>query len=116
MALQRIRTYQRTAGGATLNLRQGSPISDVLRRAFLRAYAHQALGLTRILSYAALAHWLTEQGYPTKDSEARSAKSQKLVMRCVPRVRDVMDLWHRLQALFPAADLELLLEAEGERG
>jgi hypothetical protein len=43
------------------------PASD-LRRAFLRAYAHEELGLTKTYSYLA-PRWLTDLGYPTKVSE-----------------------------------------------
>ncbi len=73
------------------------PASDLLRRAFLRAYAHEDLGLTKTYSYPALARWLTELGYPTEVSEPRSAKSQKVVLGCVPRTEDVMALFERLQ-------------------
>lgn len=77
------------------------PASDLLRRAFLRAYAHEALGLTKTYSYPALARWLTDLGYPTKETEPRSAKSQKVVLGCVPRTEEVMALFERLQAEFP---------------
>jgi hypothetical protein len=48
-------------------------------------------------------------GYPTKVSEPRSAKSQKVVLGCVPRTEDVMVLFERLQAEFPGAELGRLL-------
>ena len=104
-----IRSDLRSAGSATLNIRDGMPVSDMLRRAFLRAYAHGALGLVRSYSYPALARWLTEQGYVTKVSEPRSAKSQKLVLGCVPRTEEVMALFNVLQTEFPDAELEVLL-------
>ncbi len=85
------------------------PASDLLRRAVLRAYAHEALGLTKIYSYPALARWLTDLGYPTKVSEPRSAKSQKVVLGCVPRTEEVMALFERLREEFPGAELERLL-------
>ncbi|WP_298621987.1 hypothetical protein [uncultured Zoogloea sp.] len=50
-----IRSRLRAEGKATLNVREGMPASDLLRRAFLRAYAHEDLGLTRTYSYPALA-------------------------------------------------------------
>ena len=56
--------------------------------------------------------WLTELWYPTKASEPRSAKSQKVVLGCVPRTEDVMALFERLQAEFPGAELEGLLADE----
>ena len=108
-----VRTKLRQAGKPTLNLNTGQPLHDVLRRGFLRAYARQALGLTpSFKSYAALAVWLTEQGYPTKPSEPRSAKSQELVLGFAPKTDDMMALWHLLKARFPEAQLEVLLAAD----
>lgn len=104
-----IRSRLRAEGKATLNVGEGMPASDLLRRAFLRAYAHEDLGLTRTYSYPALARWLSDLGYPTKVSEPRSAKFQKVVLGCVPRTEDVMALFERLQAAFPEAALERLL-------
>lgn len=110
-----IRSRLRAEGKATLNVREGMPASDLLRRAFLRAYAHEELGLAKTYSYPALARWLTDLGYPTKVSEPRSAKSQKVVLGCVPRTEDVMALFGRLQAEFPGAELgRLLASAVGE--
>lgn len=93
-----IRTRLRAKGKATLNVREGMPASVLLRRAFLRAYAHEVLGLTKTYSCPALARWLTDLGYPTKESEPRSAKSQKVVLGCVPRTEEVMALFGALQA------------------
>lgn len=107
--LNLVRTKLRSTGSATLNIREGKPADDLLRRAFLRAYANQELGLTQTYKYPALARWLTDQGYPTKASEPRSAKSQKLVLGCVPRTKEVMVLFDVLQQEFPSAQLELLL-------
>jgi len=109
-----IRSRLRAEGKPTLNVREGMPASDLLRRAFLRAYAHEELGLTKTYSYPALVRWLTDLGYPTKVSEPRSAKSQKVVLGCVPRTEDVMALFERLQAEFPGAELERLLARAGE--
>lgn len=108
-----VRTQLRLAGKPTLNLAKDRPLHDVLRRGFLRAYAHQALGLTPLFkSYAALAGWLTENGYPTKPSEPRSAKSQELVLGFAPKTDAMMGLWHLLKARFPEARLEALLAAD----
>ena len=95
-----IRSRLRAEGKVTLNVREGMPASDMLRRAFLRAYAHEELGLTKTYSYPALARWLTDLGYPTKVSEPRGARSQKVVLGCVPRTEDVLALFERLQAEF----------------
>lgn len=108
-----VRTQLRLAGKPTLNLAKDRPLHDVLRRGFLRAYAHQALGLTpSFKSYAALAGWLTENGYPTKPSEPRSAKSQELVLGFAPKTDDMMVLWHLLKARFPDTLLEVLLASD----
>lgn len=108
-----VRTQLRLAGKPTLNLAKDRPLHDVLRRGFLRAYAHQALGLTpSFKSYAALATWLTEKGYPTKHSEPRSAKSQELVLGFAPKTDTMMILWNLLKARFPDAQLEVLLAAD----
>ena len=109
-----IRSRLRAEGKVTLNVREGKATSDLLRRAFLRAYAHEELGLTRTYSYAALARWLTDLGYPTNESESRSARSQKVVLGCVPRTGDVMALFERLQGEFPGVELEGLLSDAGE--
>ncbi len=60
-------------GKATLNVREGMPASDLLSSAFLRAYAHEDLGLTKTYSYKVLARWLTDLGCPTKASEPSRA-------------------------------------------
>lgn len=109
-----VRAQLRLAGKPTMNLNKGEPLHDVLRRGFLRAYAHQALGLTpSFKSYAALAKWLTENGYPTKPSEPRSARSQGLVLRFAPKTDEIMALWNLLMTKFPEAQLgELLAEQD----
>lgn len=107
-----VRLKQRSEDLPILNIRKGRPASDVLRRAFLRAYSQQAIGLTRSLSYPELAQWLTTEGYETFPREVTSSRSQKLVLRGVPRTPDVLMLWQRLQQKFPDADLEQLLAEE----
>jgi hypothetical protein len=54
--------------------------------------------------------------YPTMVSEPRSAKSQKVVLGCVPRTEEVMTLFERLREEFPGAELEGLLAGAGEAG
>lgn len=107
-----VRSKQRAAGVTAMNQRGGRDASDVLRRAFLRAYAQEKLGLTRSLTYPVLADWLTQAGYATKASEPRSARAQPLVLHSTPRTDDVMKLWQLLQDKFPEADLTLLLATE----
>lgn len=104
-----IRRRQRAKGAATLNMRKDTDESDLLRRAFLRAYAHSAIGLTRSMSYAELAAWLTGIGYPTTQSQVVSARSQKLALQLVPPTEPAMRLWRLLAERFPDADLDQLL-------
>jgi hypothetical protein len=103
------RSRRRAAGDVTMNLRGEKGSVDVLRRAFMRAYAQKQLGLTRTMKYADLAAWLTQQGYPTKATEPRSARAQPLALRGVPRTEPVMALLGVLQGQFPTAGLEQLL-------
>lgn len=105
------RAEHKAAGETTINDRRDKPLSDKLRRMFLRAYAQEALGLKRRKSftYADLAEWLTMEGFPTTPSEPRSAKAQELVLGQVGRSPDVMKLLRVLQANFPEGDLEKLL-------
>ena len=70
--------------------------------------------MTKTYSYPALARWLTDLGYPTKVSEPRSAKAQKVVLGCVPRTEEVVALFERLQAEFPGAKLGRLLAGVDE--
>lgn len=109
MGFHRARVRRRSGGGATLNWRTGQSETDLLRRAFLRAYANRALGLHREMTYDQLAEWLTGLGLATRSSEARSAKSKPLVTHLVPRTAAVMAVWQRLQERFPQADLAELL-------
>ncbi len=104
------RAAQRAKRQATLNLRAKKGVADVLRRAFLRAYAQQKLGFeVRPMKYKELAEWLTAIGYETTDKEVGSARTQKLALACVPATEEVMVLWRKLQDQFPESDLKPLL-------
>ena len=111
------RAAQRAKRQATMNLRDKKGASDVLRRAFLRAYAQNKLGFElRPMKYKALAEWLTSIGYETTDKEVASARSQTLALGCVPATEDVMTLWRQLRQRFPEADLrQLLIETKGQQ-
>lgn len=115
LQLGSVRSQKRRQGEVTLNLRAGKDASDILRRAFLRAYTHQALGFEpRPMTYPALADWLTSIGYPTTAKEVTSARSQQLVMGVVPATDEVIKLWRQLQERFPMADLKPLLADPAE--
>lgn len=110
LQLGAVRGRKRRKGEATLNIRAGRGACDALRRAFLRVYAHRALGFTtRPLTYPALAEWLTSIGSPTTAKEVTSARSQKLVLGVVPATDEVVRLWRQLQERFPENDLRPLL-------
>lgn len=112
-----VRTKRRKAGETAMNRRAGKDESDVLRRMFLRAYAQEQLGLKKTMKYKELAEWLTgltpNKDYKTEPREVMSARSQKLVLRHAVRTDKTMQLWGLLQAKFPDADLEPLLEEDG---
>lgn len=107
------RSAQRALRQATMNLRASKGAPDVLRRAFLRAYANKKLGFDpRPMKYKALAEWLTSIGYETTEKEIVSARSQKMALGCVPATQVVMVLWDQLQAKFPDTNLKPLLVKE----
>lgn len=109
MQFSATRSKSRANGSVTLNLRAGKDASDVLRRAFLRAYAHKGIGLTRTMTYRELADWLTSIGQPTTEKEVTSARSQKLVLGTIPATDSVVALYQRLKDQFPEADVKALL-------
>lgn len=110
MQLGETRARSRASGGGALNLRAGTDTSDLLRRAFLRAYAHKAFGLERTMTYRQLAEWLTSIGQPTTEKEITSARSQKLVTKGVPPTDTVTRLLRTLKDRFPEADLLALID------
>lgn len=62
----------------------------IAHRAFLKAYVQRRWGLTDVdMTQAALAEWLTEQGYPTKLSSVKNAIRSKVHDEAVPRVEEV---------------------------
>lgn len=82
------------------------------KRIFLRAYVRSAWGLdAKAMSYAELARWLTEQGYPTSKEDVENAKrpSAKLVAHVVPPTPAVQIFVERLAAQFPRFDNARLL-------
>lgn len=85
----------------------------VMRRLFLRAYAQEAMGLTRTLSYAELALWLTSEGFPTRREEVQNAKRAKLVEKVVPDVTAVRLLIDLLLTNFPDFQADRLLATSG---
>lgn len=107
------RRRRRAAGATTMNLRVGRDESDLLRRAFLRAYTHEALGLRRSMTYKQLAQWLTSLGHATTEKEVTSARSQKLALHVVPETEASMRLWQALQDQFDQANLKPLLAQAG---
>lgn len=109
LSMSRVRRKHREDGRVTLNLREDRPIWDVLRRAFLRAYAQQALGLVKTMTYQELAMWLSENGFKTEKKEVQSARGQKLATEVVEPLAEVQPLMRLLQEKFPDAELERLL-------
>jgi hypothetical protein len=79
--------------------------AGVLRRLFLRAYAKETWGLTREMSYAKLAEWLTQEGYTTTATEIKNAARAKLVEDVVPLTTEVTRLLGVLKNRFSTLDL-----------
>lgn len=82
------------------------------KRMFLRVYTRSAWGLdAKAMSYAELARWLTEQGYPTTKEDVENAKrpNAKLVAHVVPPTPAVQKFVERLAAQFPQFDSARLL-------
>ena len=80
-------------------------VADVFRRLFLRAYTQQLCGLTRSMTYAGLAGWLTEHGYPTTVDEVKNAKRAKFVEHAVPPTSRVLVLASVLREGFPCIEI-----------
>lgn len=110
LQLGETRSRARARGATSLNLRAGTDASDLLRRAFIRAYAQKALGLERTMTYRELADWLTSIGQATTEKEITSARSQKLVTNAVPPMETVQKLFRELKKQFPDADLMALID------
>lgn len=81
----------------------------LLRRLFLRAYTQGIWGTEKVLSYAKLADWLTDQGYPTTETEVKNAGRSKLVEHCVPPTIKVEALLKQLLELQPNLEVERFL-------
>lgn len=62
-----------------------------------------------MLSYAKLADWLTDQGYPTTETEVKNAGRSKLVEHCVPPTIKVEALLKQLLELQPNLEVERFL-------
>jgi hypothetical protein len=85
------------------------------RRLFLRAYAQGAWGVSRTMTYAELADWLTLQGYPTKNDEVKNAKRASLVVGVVPATAAVTILLNILVRQFPTLDVgKFLAQDQGQ--
>lgn len=103
---------QRTGSRATgINATSEGSVG-LARRLFLRAYAQGAWGLTRSMSYPALADWLTAKGYPTKVDEVKNAKRATLVIGVVPATIPVTTFLDILGQQFPELDRRKFLALE----
>jgi hypothetical protein len=86
-------------------------IADVFRRLFLRAYVQGLCGLTKTMTNAELADWLTKQGYPTNVDELKNAKRAKFVEHAIPTTRRVQELAKVLEAGFPSIQIKKFIES-----
>lgn len=80
-------------------------IADVFRRLFLRAYVQGLCGLTKTMTNAGLAEWLTTHGYPTTTDELKNAKRAKFIEHAIPATRRVRELAKVLEAGFPSIQI-----------
>jgi hypothetical protein len=87
-------------------------IADVFRRLFLRAYVQGLCGLTKTMTNAALADWLTTHGYPTTVDELKNATRSKFVEHAIPATRRVLELAKVLEAGFPSIEINKFLESK----
>lgn len=83
---------------------------QLLARLFLRVYAQGALEVNGGMTYKALAQWLTDSGYTTSASTARSAKSTKLVLGAIPVTGVIVDLLRLLIDKFPSFDYKAMFD------
>lgn len=82
----------------------------LLRRMFLRAYTQGVWGTEKVfLSYAHLAAWLTDRGYPTSEAEIKNSSRSKLVESVVPATAKVNALLVVLLELQPKLEVEKFL-------
>ncbi|MDP2025608.1 DNA polymerase [Sulfuriferula sp.] len=86
-------------------------VVDVFRRLFLRAYAQGLCGLTKAMTYGALADWLTEKGYETKADDLKNAKRDAFVENAVPPTRRVLKLAAVLVEGFPSIEINKFIES-----
>jgi len=86
-------------------------IADVFRRLFLRAYVQGLCGLTKTMTNAELADWLTTRRYTTTTDELKNAKRAKFVEHAIPRTRRVLVLAKVLEAGFPSIQICKFLQS-----
>lgn len=87
-------------------------IADVFRRLFLRAYVQGLCGLSKTMTNAVLADWLTTHGYPTTVDELKNATRAKFVEHAIPPTRRVLELAKVLEAGFPSIEINKFLESK----
>jgi hypothetical protein len=81
----------------------------LLRRLFLRAYAQDAWGTRKTMTYGELASWLTAKGFPTTVTEVKNAGRAKLVEGVVPVTPRVRELLAVLQEVQPDLEVDRII-------
>ncbi|MBQ0961011.1 hypothetical protein KAK06_18795 [Ideonella sp. 4Y11] len=104
----RARGAARAQGRPVLNMGRDG-LRGMLKRAFLRVYTRNEMGLVRKYTYTQMAQWFTDFGLATTTQEVKTARTQPVVLASVPRAGPVMELLRELEILFPEADLRPLL-------
>lgn len=101
----------KASNNKSINLKQDETSDSLMVRLFLRFYGYEHAGMRKSdISAAQLALWLTDQGYPTKDTAVRNAGRDKkvkgevrsnLVEGAVPLTELTIKLAKLLVAKFP---------------
>jgi hypothetical protein len=85
------------------------------KRMFLRAYTRSAWSLdARAMSYAKLAHWLTEGGYPTTKEDLENARrpNAKLIEQALVKNDAVNEFVTFIKSRFPSFEEHRLIATQ----
>ncbi|MCW1913012.1 hypothetical protein OJ996_05485 [Luteolibacter sp. GHJ8] len=105
---------ERTAG--LKRSRKKDPEQNAVLKLFLRAYAHEELGLKRVLANRQLLDCLESAGFSLKLTDVENAKRAKsqLKLHCLRPTPAVTGLLERLQRLFPTFEADRLISKAGD--
>ena len=69
--------------------RRGRSDLDVAMKTFFTAYARQAMGLERLVTYKSLANWFTDNNYACSESTIKNCAKSKIIFHfnSVPKTK-----------------------------